>query len=195
MRVKRRVVWILVSALALCAAPADAATLRWNVPAGTPAGDYIVVTEQIVTLELIAELGPDELLSDGASMRVEGFGSLFFGLSDPTQIALTSEVDGATVPWLVGPLTCLLPDLCELINQLNPRYRMSPLPDDVFPVDAFHGVIATVDANLFHATIVARGEGVFGAPDAVVRLLLVPEPTSAALLALGLVAFAARRRR
>ena len=174
---KRRALTTAASALALCgslASPATGATLSWNVPGGTPSGsDYILVTSSTVTLELIAELGPDEPLSSGALVTAEAFPGIFLQFSgDPSQGALTSTVGDTEHPWFTGAAFCGAMD-CTLVNQLNPS------PGSPLPVDPFSGVIATVEVEVFEGTVWARGADFFGAEDVSVKLLLVPEPSAA----------------
>ena len=177
------------------------ATLTLALSPADGGGNSISITPgQTVTLQLTADVAAGEGTPQTgvfAELVSSALGVVSF--TGSLQNALTSF--GGAAPWTLFPLQCG-GDACWGLNQANPNIA-SP-----FPVDAFSGVIAelTIEGGTIGQTVIDIGNnfgnelnffGLTAGDVGSVAVEVVPEPTTAGLMAIGLagLALAGRRRR
>jgi hypothetical protein len=150
-----------------------------------------------VVLELTASVAAGETPNLGVFAELLSSVSGVVSFIGASQTALTSFGGGA--PWTTFPLQCG-GDACWGLNQANPNVSAP------FAVDAFSGLIGTltVQGGNVGTTIVDIGSlpgaeltffGVSPGQVGQVSIEVVPEPTTAGLMAIGLIGLAVAGRR
>ena len=181
----KRILFVVALCVGL-ASSASAASLGLQVQGGGSAISGL--PGDAFTLELTADVSnPEATLSLGLDVRLLGGGSVTW--TGATQTGLTSF--GMGLMWTEFAPICAGADPCVAVNQGNPVLPTGAQPDQ------FNGVIATITGTLdTSGQITVDVQDFFGAAaPAAISVNVVPEPSTAAILALGLMGLGVAGRR
>ena len=186
MKHRRRSVFLasLAALFLVSTGTAQAASLAMNVVGGN-----VFDPGDVITVEIFAVLTDSEPKGQGFDIRLLTDGGVSW--TGATQVRLTS-FDGG-LPWTAFAPICPAGggDLCVVGNQGAPVLPAGIEPD---PFDGLFGTatgIVGTDSFVLEMEVNSSGPTWFGAPPAdPIAITVTPEPSTAVLLALGLLGLA-----
>ncbi|MEM7410599.1 MAG: PEP-CTERM sorting domain-containing protein [Myxococcota bacterium] len=159
-----------------------------SVAISTDKASYIPGETITVVVDLLVNAGES---ASGAILTL-GYDVALVGNASVDAPAAQLASFGGSAPWTVGALEgqCDQPDLCRLVDQIAPNPTGAA-------ADAYTSTIVltfSADAPGSFPSFDTAVNGFFGAADASTSPYIGPEPTTAALLGLGLLGLGLRGR-